>query len=583
MRNALRIAWWVAHSCGPPHGTAFRLHSLALLVATPLLCAPAADVRACRFPGQVKVLTIQKSPRIAAFHRWQHSHRHTAAKRRNVEDQMDDDDEEYVPAHKRHKAAAPTRRQRDPAVNCWQPPRTRPRRARRQKSSSNIVSSTISYATRLASYEEWPLSDAVLKCARDNGTATFQLQFTWAASCMAHATQHEPRKIPKVDGRALTIQGKRSGVFMEGSSEDPSRQVTDVYQMDCLLARWRHIFFLRWSDGTTGWEPKRNILDRQMLEEFEAGYQGFDEGVDVLRSRSKAGKTIYPPSLIACFLGIRGLGWGAPRISGSVRGGQWHLRVSIPPTGGARRGYPPDITYRSPISLQRPVPRVLAAAWAAPIRALAAARRRAPTWTGWSFVGHSALPRHEPRQAMARTPNRRKAKAKAAPKAKRAGAAAEAAAGSGPGPGSGLSSSLRAAQRIRQSATNDAELRANAQTILSVIHESRPKTTTSAYAPKQEEFEQFCWRKQYCDGATVTEEKLLLFLVKEVAGRPLKVRSRKAASDTRQDETRLAWRSVRTYVTAITDLYRTQRALGMNTHPSPREDNVREYLKSSLR
>ncbi|XP_044717917.1 centromere DNA-binding protein complex CBF3 subunit [Hirsutella rhossiliensis] len=87
----------------------------------------------------------------------------------------------------------------------------------------------------------------------------------------------------------------------------------------------------------------------------------------------------------------------------------------------------------------------------------------------------------------------------------------------------------------------------------------------------------------YCDGATVTEEKLLLFLVEEVAGRPLKVRSRKAATDTPQDETRLAWRSVRTYVTAITDLYRTQKALGMNTHPSPREDNVREYLKSLQR
>ncbi|KJZ70354.1 hypothetical protein HIM_10245 [Hirsutella minnesotensis 3608] len=69
----------------------------------------------------------------------------------------------------------------------------------------------------------------------------------------------------------------------------------------------------------------------------------------------------------------------------------------------------------------------------------------------------------------------------------------------------------------------------------------------------------------------------------EVAGRPLKVRSRKAASDTPQDETRLAWRSVRTYVTAVTDLHRTQKALGINTHPSPREDNVREYLKSLQR
>ncbi|XP_044715240.1 centromere DNA-binding protein complex CBF3 subunit [Hirsutella rhossiliensis] len=181
---------------------------------------------------------------------------------------------------------------------------------------------------------------------------------------------------------------------------------------------------------------------------------------------------------------------------------------------------------------------------------------------------------------MARTPNRRKAKTKAGPKPKLAGAAAGAGAGAG---SRAKPSSVRVDQRIRQNAINDAELRANAQTILSAIHESRPRNTTSAYAPKQEEFEQFCRHKQYCDGATVTEEKLLLFLVEEVAGRPLKVRSRKAATDTPQDETRLAWRSVRTYVTAITDLYRTQKALGMNTHPSPREDNVREYLKSLQR
>jgi hypothetical protein len=45
-------------------------------------------------------------------------------------------------------------------------------------------------------------------------------------------------------------------------------------------------------------------------------------------------------------------------------------------------------------------------------------------------------------------------------------------------------------------------------------------------------------------------------------------------------ETRLAWRSVRAYITVVTDLYREQKAIGMNSHPTPREDNVREYLKS---
>jgi hypothetical protein len=78
----------------------------------------------------------------------------------------------------------------------------------------------------------------------------------------------------------------------------------------------------------------------------------------------------------------------------------------------------------------------------------------------------------------------------------------------------------------------------------------------------------------------VTEEKLLLFLAENVAERPLKTRSRKAASDVPQKHTRLAWRSVRAYTTAITDLFREQKALGINSHLSPREDSVRAYIKS---
>jgi hypothetical protein len=50
-----------------------------------------------------------------------------------------------------------------------------------------------------------------------------------------------------------------------------------------------------------------------------------------------------------------------------------------------------------------------------------------------------------------------------------------------------------------------------------------------------------------------------------------------------RDKTRLAWRSVRAYITAVTDLYQEQKALGMNSHPTPREDNVREYIKSLQR
>jgi len=52
------------------------------------------------------------------------------------------------------------------------------------------------------------------------------------------------------------------------------------------------------------------------------------------------------------------------------------------------------------------------------------------------------------------------------------------------------------------------------------------------------------------------EDKLLLFLVEEVADWLLWAKSCKAASDTPCTALRLAWRSVRSYITTITDLYR---------------------------
>ena len=85
--------------------------------------------------------------------------------------------------------------------------------------------------------------------------------------------------------------------------------------------------------------------------------------------------------------------------------------------------------------------------------------------------------------------------------------------------------------RVARNARNNAELRANAQTILTMIQDIRPKNTTAAYAPKQREFTAFCAQKQYHDADTVMEDKLLLFLVEEVANCPLWAKSCKAASD----------------------------------------------------
>ncbi|KAK3901676.1 hypothetical protein C8A05DRAFT_16166, partial [Staphylotrichum tortipilum] len=131
--------------------------------------------------------------------------------------------------------------------------------------------------------------------------------------------------------------------------------------------------------------------------------------------------------------------------------------------------------------------------------------------------------------------------------------------------------------------TNGAELEDNLHRIHTTIHAERPMATKRAYAPKQAEFRSFCQTRGFQDGETVTESKLLLFLEKEVVHRPLRGPSRKLVPGMPADEARLHWRSVRAYVTAITDLWQQQRTLGMNNHPSPRETTAREYIRTLQR
>ncbi|KAL6411007.1 hypothetical protein AUP68_07441 [Ilyonectria robusta] len=67
-----------------------------------------------------------------------------------------------------------------------------------------------------------------------------------------------------------------------------------------------------------------------------------------------------------------------------------------------------------------------------------------------------------------------------------------------------------------------------------MIQDARPRNTVAAYKPKQKEFRDFYKRKQYQDADTIIEDKLLLFLV-EVADRPPRAKSYKAAEDTLQE------------------------------------------------
>ena len=136
---------------------------------------------------------------------------------------------------------------------------------------------------------------------------------------------------------------------------------------------------------------------------------------------------------------------------------------------------------------------------------------------------------------------------------------------------------------LSRNINNEAELEDNLHRIYTTIHAERPMTTKRAYAPKQAEFRDFCRARGFQDGDTVTESKLLLFLEKEVVHRPLRGPSRKLVPSMPASEARLHWRSVRAYITAITDLWQQQRTLGMNNHPSPRENTAREYVRTLQR
>jgi hypothetical protein len=96
-------------------------------------------------------------------------------------------------------------------------------------------------------------------------------------------------------------------------------------------------------------------------------------------------------------------------------------------------------------------------------------------------------------------------------------------------------------------AANTMELRANVQTILSIIYDTWPKNTSDTYQPKQDKFKAFGIQKQYRDNDTITKDKLLLFLVEDVANRLLRIKGHKADSKTLQGTTQLTCVTVARY------------------------------------
>jgi hypothetical protein len=126
---------------------------------------------------------------------------------------------------------------------------------------------------------------------------------------------------------------------------------------------------------------------------------------------------------------------------------------------------------------------------------------------------------------------------------------------------------------------------ANAVSILEMTLQARAKNTDKNYIPKQQEFIDWTIKSNYHDRDTVTEAKLLSFLNEEVVHRSLRKKGKKAlaADEVELNDQVLKWGSVRAYVTAITDLYNSQKARNMNSNPLPRALGMRDFIKALQR
>lgn len=212
--------------------------------------------------------------------------------------------DEERPTYKRRKVAASSGLGRGArsALSPAQKPRTRASgegTTRRSSGASSLDEDRTTDHVN-ASYQEWSLSDAVLQRIQVNSRATLQLQFTWATPCASHTA---PAARPAAQSSELTGTHRGRGASTRASKRPTSNRgleradsgntggENDVHIVASLLARWkRGTYFLKWADGTTSWEPKRNFFDRQMIDDFEATYRGFDAGIDVLASRTWKGR-----------------------------------------------------------------------------------------------------------------------------------------------------------------------------------------------------------------------------------------------------------------------------------------------------
>ncbi|KAK5988066.1 hypothetical protein PT974_12203 [Cladobotryum mycophilum] len=71
----------------------------------------------------------------------------------------------------------------------------------------------------------------------------------------------------------------------------------NTYEVQSLLAKWKNrrteLFLVKWREGGTSWQPKDDIMDDKLINDFKETYKGFKDGIEVIGTRKRRGKVEY--------------------------------------------------------------------------------------------------------------------------------------------------------------------------------------------------------------------------------------------------------------------------------------------------
>ena len=148
---------------------------------------------------------------------------------------------------------------------------------------------------------------------QENKEASYAAPMTLAAGSTQLSVAPAPRR-----GRGTRIQASKPSPT-NGSTETPgpgnADEDSDIYTVKRLLARWRTWYFVAWEDGSHSWQPKRNMLNQKMVDDFEATYEGLSAGIEIIASRIRNGRKQWRvhwygrPTKEDCWIDNRRIDW----------------------------------------------------------------------------------------------------------------------------------------------------------------------------------------------------------------------------------------------------------------------------------